>query len=302
MNRREFLFSGLSTALVPTLNPKDRISTEIKIEKVNLIYPNLPEDLIDYKFGFISDLHLGGWVEDRLIQDALNICISENVKLLLVGGDLIWVPDFRVNYIDTFINQNYIGDNDEETAELIFQGLSRIFNSVNFDDGIYAVLGNHDRWSNYSAFQTLADNSRVKILLNEFVSIEVGNSKLEIYGSEDYWTGIPIIPDKWKTPKSINQKDQFRLLLTHNPDFASKNFHSNKIKFDLSISGHTHGGQIKFPIIGPLSYNIDDSRYGEGLVEHKDCKIYTSRGLGVVGIPIRMNCPAEVTIFKLTSE
>ncbi len=94
-------------------------------------------------------------------------------------------------------------------------------------------------------------------------------------------------------------ENSFSILLTHNPDFSSFVLHDKNIKFNLSLSGHTHGGQIKLPIVGALGYNISDLRYKEGLVDYQETKLYTSRGLGYVELPIRINCPPEVTIITL---
>jgi predicted MPP superfamily phosphohydrolase len=265
----------------------------IHLEKVELFFSDLPEDLIGYTFSFMSDIHLGGWLKDEVVEEALALAASNNSQALLLGGDLIWVPDNHAGLSDSFINRKYEHGTDEELGELVFHELSRMIRSHSFRDGVYSVLGNHDRWSNYDAYKILSQKSQTQLLLNQTATIQIGKSTIEIFGSEDLWTGIP------KNPQFKKNKNNFRILLTHNPDFASFVYHKEKIEFQLALCGHTHAGQIKLPYVGALAYNITDTRYGEGLVEYGNSKFYTSRGIGWVELPVRFNCPPEVTVFTL---
>ena len=90
-------------------------------------------------------------------------------------------------------------------------------------------------------------------------------------------------------------------MANHNPDFTSLIHTRGVSSFDLALSGHTHGGQVCIPALGAISYNINDLRLGEGLFTFPDgSQSYTSRGIGVVEFPYRINCPPEVTVLQLT--
>lgn len=264
------------------------------MERVELRYSTLPQDLDGFTFGFLSDFHLGGWVKTELIESAFELMAKERVEFLLHGGDYLWVPDtYGKGRFDTFINNTFSGTNDEELAESIFDTIAKISSKYSFPFGSYGVLGNHDRWSNASACYEYLPKGGIALLENTVSNIQSGSARIELFGSADYWTGVPTLP------QYSREKNVFRILLTHNPDFAAYAYHKKGCPFHLSISGHTHGGQVKLPFIGALSYNITDRRYGEGLVDYGETKLYTSRGIGVVEVPFRTLCPPEATVFTL---
>lgn len=268
---------------------------KIELKETTLRYSSLPKDLIGFRIGFLTDLHLGGWVRTELIERSIAVIKESKVDLLLLGGDYLWVPDtFGDGTFDTFINKSFNGASDEEIAEKIYTTLGSLIKSFSCPHGIAGVLGNHDRWSSYDSYHRHLKPAGVSVLLNAVHEIKRGNSTLQIVGTEDLWTGVPHLPNL----PSINSSE-FRLLLTHNPDFASWAYHSKAYPFHLALCGHTHGGQVKIPLIGALNYNIRDARYGEGLVDYGDTKFYTSRGIGVVEVPLRVNCPPEATVLTL---
>lgn len=269
---------------------------DLEVTETTLTYPHLPQDLDGFRIGFLSDLHLGGWVKTELIEEALRLLQNQKVDLLLLGGDYIWVPDtFGGLSFDSFINKSFPGDSDEEVAEKIYSTLAELLQGISFPYGKIAILGNHDRWSSYDSYKRHLPSAGVSVLLNTEIKIKHGSSTVHIIGTEDLWTGIPKLP-----PATPIDHNEFRLLLTHNPDFASWAYHKMNFPFHLSICGHTHGGQVKLPLIGALSYNIADPRYGEGLVDYGETKFYTTRGIGVVEVPLRVACRPEVTVLTLS--
>lgn len=299
MDRRTFLSLGASSALVTGSGSTSGaiFTTEsLIVEHVPLTYQSLPKALDGLRFGFLSDFHLGGWVKTELVRKAFDLASQENISFLLHGGDYLWVPDtYGRGHFDRIVNDTFHGNNDEELAESIFHTLATVANNYSFPLGSYGVLGNHDRWSNATACTEYLPQGKIAVLENNSAFIEKDGARIELYGSADYWTGVP------KVPNFKNDKNIFRILLTHNPDFGSRVFHQHKVPFHLCISGHTHGGQVKMPFVGALSYNIQDSRYGEGLVDYGETKFYTSRGIGVVEVPFRFLCPPEVTIFEVST-
>ena len=88
--------------------------------------------------------------------------------------------------------------------------------------------------------------------------------------------------------------------MSHNPDYISRLLEIQpEYHFDLALCGHTHGGQIRLPGMGAVMSQIQDPRFVAGLVNINGKQVYTSRGLGVVGLPFRYDCPPEVTVFTL---
>ena len=88
-------------------------------------------------------------------------------------------------------------------------------------------------------------------------------------------------------------------ILKDNPDYIPAILDNPGAKFSLALCGHTHGGQIVLPALGPIAAQVVDRRFVSGMTQIGERQIYTSRGLGVVGLPFRLNCPPEVTILNL---
>lgn len=279
-------------ASLPFITNIRTTTDKIIVERVKLNYPDLPKDLVGTRIGFITDIHLGGWVPNELASEALKNVLDEKPDLLLFGGDYIWVPDTLGGNFNNLRNETFQEETDEGQAVEIYKTLSKILSPLKKTTA-YGVLGNHDRWSHPTAYRAYLPKAGLPILQNDTVYFERGDAKIEVYGTEDLWTGVPSLGSTHTTP------DTFRIFLTHNPDYASYAYHVKKYPFHLSLSGHTHGGQIVLPIIGAFHYNIQDTRYASGLVDYGERKFYTSRGIGVVELPFRINCPPEVTIFEL---
>ena len=89
-----------------------------------------------------------------------------------------------------------------------------------------------------------------------------------------------------------------KILLVHEPDFADR---AARYPIDVQLSGHTHGGQIRLPVIGPLLLPILGRKYPMGLYGVRDTWVYPNRGLGVNRPPMRLNCRPEITLFTLHS-
>ena len=138
----------------------------------------------------------------------------------------------------------------------------------------------------------------IEILVNDVRQIRRGTSKITLVGVDDYWTGFPSVPlEATKTsPQDV------RVLISHNPDYASAILERTEIEFDIALCGHTHGGQIKLPLVGAPHYNVKDLRFKEGLYVHPRGLVYTTRGLGMVELPWRINCPPEVTVLELRAK
>lgn len=262
----------------------------LEIVERELTYPNLQEDLVGFKIGFLSDFHLGGWVASELVVQSIEAVAQRGVDVLVLGGDHIWVSE-APGGLSSIVNSDFVGGEDVAVATKVFEALCDFLTPYKEQFPIISVLGNHDRWSSFDSYSILT-KAGITISQNDSFYIKRGASTIRVYGTEDLWTGVP------KPPLNINPSE-FLILATHNPDYASYLYHRVGIPFNLALSGHTHGGQIKLPIIGAPFYNVRDLRYAEGLVDYGDTKFYTTRGVGVVELPLRINCPPEATILKL---
>jgi hypothetical protein len=175
----------------------------------------------------------------------------------------------------------------------VFEGLMEILRSVKVPDGVFGVLGNHDRWCHPTACDDAFAAAGIPLLENAHRSLRRGEASLVVAGVADYLTGRPEKPAFHRTPGTVG------ILLCHNPDFVSELLDNDGLEFDLALCGHTHGGQIRVPGLGALITNIADQRFVAGLAPVKGGFVYTSRGIGVVEIPYRIACAPEATVITL---
>jgi predicted MPP superfamily phosphohydrolase len=137
------------------------------------------------------------------------------------------------------------------------------------------------------------EKHQIPVLTNAVHTIVRGDARLHIAGMDDMVHGHP---DLNKVLAAL-PKDGCAILLSHAPDFADESAPTGR--FDLQISGHTHGGQVLPPIIGPLYLPKGGKKYYAGLYQVGSMLQYTNRGVGMVPPYIRINCRPEITVFTL---
>lgn len=298
VTRRAFL--GGAAAAAVALPVCRGVDTTDALELVTQRVPirDLPSPFEGYRIGVLADLHIGVNVSFELFDYALELARSAQPDLLLLGGDLIAVND---SAFAKLLQRDRNRELQEAPAamhpQLAYEGIASRLANWSPKDGAYSVLGNHDRWVSPDLCLGVLQARGHRVLVNELVEIHRGESSLQLYGTDDYWNGNPHL--KGLPPPSYNGRNA-RVLLNHNPDFTGLVYDRRATSFDLAIHGHTHGGQIKLPGLGAISYNIKDLRLAEGLFTFPDgSQSYTSRGIGVVELPYRINCPPEVTVLEL---
>lgn len=170
------------------------------------------------------------------------------------------------------------------------------FEDFDAPDGVVGTLGNHDHWLDADGVRAqLASHSRMKLVENKHIMIQRGGARLAVGGVGDLWMGY-VVPEK---AFAGVPEDVPRILLSHNPDLAEEM--KAPVRVDLQLSGHTHGGEVRFPF-GPAP--IIPSKYGNkfraGLCQGKRHQVYVTRGLVSV-CRARFFCRPEVTLLTLRS-
>jgi len=155
---------------------------------------------------------------------------------------------------------------------------------------IFAVLGNHDSVAMLPAIESLG----IRVLMNEFERVERNGATIVIAGIDDAHF---FRADDVEKAASGRAPDDYSILLSHTPEIYRRAVQAG---FDLMLSGHTHGGQICLPGQVPLTLDSDlPRRFGAGAWQHKGMTGYTSRGASCSIIPVRFNCPPEITLHTL---
>jgi hypothetical protein len=171
-----------------------------------------------------------------------------------------------------------------------------VLENLNHGDKI-AVLGNHDQWDGKETELRLVNELEgigIQVLRNRSTKLSRGRSSLYVAGTDDYWVSCDLEKALRRVPKN-----EFKILLCHSPDVRSEI--GNGTKIDITLCGHTHGGQVAIPLISPHFIPIKDPfRYQAGLVKEPYGYTYVNRGIGTLVFPFRIGAPPEITHFTLT--
>jgi predicted MPP superfamily phosphohydrolase len=261
---------GVDSALLPG-------SAEFQVQGVTLKLPRLPRSFAGIRLAHISDIHMGGWMNGERLRRVADLILAENPDLLLITGDFFVGRDAGVMNRLTM---------DGLTAEL-----SRLANCF----PTFAVLGNHDYWTDAEKVRQILSCAGIMDLTNTVFTFKRGEGRLHICGVDDVWQGDARIDDVIARLSD----DGAAILLAHEPDFADVSAATGR--FDLQLSGHTHGGQIVLPFVGPPVLPYLGRKYPSGLYKVREMYQYTNRGIGAGRMPLRINCPPEITLFVLDS-
>jgi predicted MPP superfamily phosphohydrolase len=227
----------------------------------------LPREFAGLRIAFLADIHRGPFMSERRVARLVHLTNTERPDLIVLGGDYV------------HRNRKYIPSVWRELAGL------------HAPLGVYAVLGNHDHWEGADLSHKAIAHAHITDLTNRHVRLERGGQSLIIAGVDDPWAGQPDLP----AALGGVGPHEVAIVVCHNPDYT-RQAHDARAK--LWLAGHTHGGQVCLPGGRPL---VSISRYGyaSGLSEHQGVQLYTTRGVGTVTPPVRVNCPAELPIIEL---
>lgn len=289
LSRRFFLKASLGifgvTALGVGKGYANTLSFNIEVERVPIRLKNFPEAFRGFKIAQLSDLHSSPLVDKAHLDHAVDLVLTEKPDLIVLTGDFIG-HTLRSNRHEIHVFDSQYLDN-------LVAALGR----AKAPFGTFAVLGNHDFWSGPEVTKRICHDfethAGIRVLRNQRVTLTKDEESIELLGIDDYWHSWDLRNAMRKVPKK-----SVKILLSHNPDINWKIKPSHKI--DLVLSGHTHGGQIAFPFVGAPFSPTRNHRYLRGLVKDGDRQTYITRGVGHLVVPIRFNCPPEVTLITLT--
>jgi predicted MPP superfamily phosphohydrolase len=159
-----------------------------------------------------------------------------------------------------------------------------------------AVLGNHDHWTDATAVRQIIAESGIVELSNTVYTLRRGAAMLHIAGVDDVWER----QDRLDLVLAQLPAEGAAILLAHEPDFADASAATGR--FDLQLSGHSHGGQVIIPFRGPLVLPPHAHKYPVGRYQVGEMVLYTNRGLGKISPHVRFNCRPEIAVFTLQSK
>ncbi|HYN24399.1 MAG TPA: metallophosphoesterase [Pyrinomonadaceae bacterium] len=157
--------------------------------------------------------------------------------------------------------------------------------------GVFAVLGNHDHWTDAALITDLFRAEGITVLVNQGMRFEQGGEAFWLAGVDDTMVGLEDLP----LALAGSLDDEMKLLLAHNPIILRR---AARAGVDLVLSGHTHGGQVTLRSERSAS-GRPRRRLLRGLGSQGETQIYVTRGLGTVVLPVRYGCPPEVSVLEL---
>lgn len=248
-----------------------RLFAGLRIETVEVELPALSARIAWPTIAFLSDLHAGHYMTARDLAELAARVAELRPDLVCLGGDLI--------------------NHREEEIELLAPALRLLRAPL----GVFAVPGNHDyvRPAELERWTECLESNGVQVLKNRGVRVRHGADSLWLCGVDDLTEGEPRLVDALAGRRA----GEASLLLSHHPDLFRE---ASARGVDLTLSGHTHGGQIKIFGWSPLHH----SQFGwvNGLYAHAASRLYVGRGAGVTCLPLRIGTRAEITVLKPRAE
>jgi hypothetical protein len=245
--------------------------------RASLSLPGWPKALSGLKVALVSDLHVGApFVDAQKIQAVRTLVDAWKPDLVLIAGDLMVGHEPGARALSA----------DEAAATL--KGWTA-------PAGVWAVLGNHDWWTDAVGVTRALNENGIRVLSNEAVALDTPRGRLWLAGLEDAWT------QKTDAEKALAfvTDDRPVLAFTHNPDV----FPSMPARFAVLFAGHTHGGQVRLPLIGaPIVPSMYKQRYAEGHVVEDGRHLFVTTGVGTSIFPIRFGVSPEVALVTLDAQ
>ncbi len=248
---------------------------QIEITHQRIILEKLPAEFHGFRIVQLSDIHHSPSLGEEEIVEASRRANELQPDLVVLTGD----------YISR--SRDYIA------------GCARALGTLRAPHGVFAVLGNHDHWTDGEMMLRALTEQGIRVLSNESARIELGSSYVQLAGIDDLMVGRDDLPKALRDTHG----DETRILLSHNPRIIRE---AARAGIDLVLSGHTHGGQINWRLLAGREdrktarrLRRPSRRLMRGHAQLGSTQLYVNRGLGTVVVPLRYGCPPEITILEL---
>ena len=265
--------AAVATLLGWLLYARQVETRRLEVKRVALTLQRLAPEFDGYRLVQIGDLHLDDWVKPERLKEIAQKINEQRPDLVAITGDF---ASYSSEQLD---------------ARLLIDALG----SLRARDACVAILGNHDYLTDVKLVLRCIREAGVTELINGVMTLKRGESALHVAGIDDVMEGRSRLDLVLRElPES-----GAAILLAHEPDFADVSAATGR--FDLQLSGHSHGGQIGIPLLRRLVLPPFSQRYTRGLYEVGGMILYTNRGLGFVHLRLRFLCRPEITVFTLRS-
>jgi uncharacterized protein len=274
MRRRDFLRTLFLGALPFVAGAEVLAALQpLVVNRRRIFMAGLPREFEGIRVAHLSDFHHGPLVSLARVRGAVRLANSLQPDLVALTGDYI--------------------HRGREWVDGCFRELARLKAPL----GVFAVLGNHDHYAKAAGHVRAAmGRAGIQELTNRGVNLRRNRGELRLGGVGDLWTEKQDL----RTALGRGGRADSAILLSHNPDYAER---IRDDRVGLVLSGHTHGGQCVFPLLGaPILPSRYGQKYASGLCRAPVAKVFVTTGIGHSAPPVRINCPAEVALLTLTGK
>jgi hypothetical protein len=245
----------------------------VEVKPVKLALPRLAAEFDGYRLIQIGDFHLDDWSKPERLHRIVEKVNEQRPDLVAITGDF---ASYSAREFD---------------AERLIEALR----ALEARDGCVAILGNHDYLTDVELVRRCIREGGVEKLVNGVRTLRRGGAALHVAGIDDVMEGN----SRLDLVLGELPEEGAAILLAHEPDFADVS--SATGRFDLQLSGHSHGGQVAVPFLRRLVLPPFSQRYTRGLYDVRGMIQYTNRGIGFVNKRLRFLCRPEITAFTLRS-
>lgn len=240
-------------------------ANSLSLERVSIELKRLPRKLDGFRIIHLSDIHHSPFTGVEHIERVVKVTNRLHPDLIVLTGD-------------------YVSHHTEYVAPV-----AELLGRLEAPHGVHACLGNHDHWTDADLVIRHFRDEGINLLVNEGFRLEAGEAAFWLAGVDDHMVG------KTDVPASLlgSFPDEMKMLLAHNPIIFRE---AARYGVDLTLSGHTHGGQIR---VRDAEKGIIPRRRKAGLHRNRGSQLYITRGIGTVVVPVRYQCPPEISLLEL---
>jgi hypothetical protein len=248
-----------------------------QLVRVEMALRRWPARMDGFTIALLSDFHYDPHFSIHPMTAAIGMVNTLRPDLIALTGD--------------FVSMNMLSTTDAAAAALA-EPCAELLGQLKAPYGLWAVLGNHDVFSDAVRVTSALHAQGIPVLDNQSVPIERDGARFWLSGVADVLGGKA----RLETALKPLPAGEATILLAHEPDYAD---YVARYPVDLQLSGHTHGGQVRLPFLPPLYLPEMAKKYVAGLYKIGPLTLYTNRGIGTIGLPVRLNCPPEVTLLTM---
>ena len=250
-----------------------------RIVRKEILLRRWPDRLEGFTIALLSDFHYDPYFSVHPLRSSISMVNRLRPDLIALTGDFVTEP-FHANKLNRL------------RSAVAAEPCAQLLRQMQAPYGLWAVLGNHDVVTDPNRVIDTLRAVGIQVLGNQSVPIEGTGTRFWLAGVDD------VLEDRSDLDAALSKipANEPVLLLAHEPDFAD---YVAGFPVDLQLSGHSHGGQVRIPFVRPLWLPPLAKKYIWGLYKIGGLTLYTNPGLGTVGLPVRMNCPPEITFLTL---